>query len=193
MTLTSAELNQDPTARWFCLKTHPKQEHLAAAALRQIQQIKCFAPRIRFRKSTRRGVVWFVEPLFPGYLFANFSYTLSHRQVEHAPRVSGIVKFGDRVAVIGDRFIDQLQGTVGPEETIIFDPEPGLGERIKIGEGAFQGLEAVVTQLVPAKDRVKVLIDFLGRPVEAEVAVTTVVPARNPAANSFERRAGDGQ
>lgn len=189
MTLTSSELNETSVLRWFCLKTHPKHEHLAAVALQQMLQVDCFAPRIRFRKSTRRGVVWFVEALFPGYLFARFSYAEMHRQVEHSHRVTGIVKFGDRIAVIADEFLAQLRTVVGEEETVIFDPEVSLGECIKIGEGAFQGLEAIVTQLLPAKERVKVLIDFLGRPIEAEIPRTTVIPTQRPSAPSVDSKA----
>ncbi len=193
MTLTFAELNRIPEPRWFCLKTNPKHEHLAAMALRQILQVSCFAPRIRFRKATRRGLVWFVEPLFPGYLFAHFPYLDLHRQVEHSPRVTGIVRFGERVAVIGEAMLDQLRDTIGTEETIVFNPEVKTGEQIKIAEGAFQGLEAVVTQLLPARERVKVLIDFLGRPIEAEIPVSTVISTQRPASRVMESPAAAHQ
>ena len=39
-----------------------------------------------------------------------------------------------------------------------------------------------VTQLLPAKERVKVLLEFLGRPVEAEVSVPKVLPTISPRA-----------
>jgi transcriptional antiterminator RfaH len=193
MTLTFAELNQISDPLWFCLKTHPKHEHFAAASLRQTLQVECLAPRIRFRKSTRRGVVWFVEPMFPGYLFAHFSYADLHRQVEHAFRVTGVLKFGDRVAVIEESLLSQLRQAVGDEETIVFDPEVTVGERIKIGDGAFKGLEAVVTRLLPAKERVRVLIDFLGRPIEADVALTKVISTQQPGTPSDgSRTAAEG-
>jgi len=35
-------------------------------------------------------------------------------------------------------------------------------------------LEAVVTQILPAKERVKVLMDFLGRKIEAEVEYISI-------------------
>src|SRR6266566_5595998 len=67
---------------WFCLKAQPKREHLAAIALRRQFGIECFSPRLRFRKMTNRGPVWFVEAMFPGYLFAKFVYSKQHRAVE---------------------------------------------------------------------------------------------------------------
>jgi Transcription termination factor nusG len=67
---------------WFCLKAQPKREHLAAIALRRQFGIECFSPRLRFRKMTNRGPVWFVEAMFPGYLFTKFVYSKQHRAVE---------------------------------------------------------------------------------------------------------------
>jgi len=63
---------------WFCLKAQPKREHLAAAGLRKQFSIVCFAPRLRARKLTRRGAVWFVEAMFPGYFFAQLSVARSN-------------------------------------------------------------------------------------------------------------------
>jgi transcription antitermination factor NusG len=44
-------------------------------------------------------------------------------------------------------------------------------------DGPFQGLEAVVTHLLPAKERIRVLFDFLGRSVEMEVSTAKVLAA----------------
>jgi transcription antitermination factor NusG len=43
-------------------------------------------------------------------------------------------------------------------------------------QGVFVGLEAVVMQVLPAKQRVKILMDFLGRKMEAEVEHASVLP-----------------
>lgn len=180
MTFTPTELNDSPELRWFCLKAQPKHEHLAAAALQQLHRVECFVPRIRYRKSTVRGVSWFVEPMFPGYLLARFVYRELHRAVQHAPGVTAIVRFGDRIAVIEDAALAPLRESVGADQLVVFDPEVRLGDTIKIAEGAFLGLEAVVTQLLSAKERVKVLIDFLGRPVETEIHLGKVVPRGGP-------------
>ena len=49
------------------------------------------------------------------------------------------------------------------------------GDQVKVVEGVFFGLEAVVTQVLPGKERVKVLMDFLGRKMEAEVERSSVL------------------
>ncbi len=182
MTFSGAQLNEIEEPLWFCLKARPKHEHIAAGALRQQLGVECFSPRIRFRKATKRGAVWFVEAMFPGYLFARFHFRDLHRQVQYAPGIMTIVRFGAHVAAIDAATVAALRTASGDEEVVVFDPTLHVGDAVQITEGSFQGLEAVVTQLLPARDRVKVLLDFLGRQVEAEVQSPKLLPTISPRA-----------
>ena len=182
MTFSLSHLARIETPLWFCLKTQPKHEHLAATALRRQLQITCFSPRLRFRKATRRGAIWFVEAMFPGYLFAEFVYSRQHRQIEYSPGIQGFVRFGDQVATLDSGTIASLQQKAGDEEIVTFNPEIQVGQSVRIAEGPFQGLEALVTRLLPAKERIKVLLEFLGRPLETEVATPKVLPLASPRA-----------
>ena len=40
---------------WFCVRSQPKHEHIAAANLRRNPDIDVLNLRIRFKRSTRRG------------------------------------------------------------------------------------------------------------------------------------------
>ena len=187
MIFTAAQLLDEQRLIWFCLKAVPKHEHLAAASLRKNLSLECFAPRIRFRKSTRRGPVWFTEAMFPSYLFARFVYAANHRQVQHMAGVSTIVRFGDQIAALPDATILALRHASNDEETFVIEPEVRVGDEVRIATGAFHGLEAVVTQVLPAKERVKVLLEFLGRSVEAEIPLPEIVPTILPRAAAFDR------
>ena len=50
-----AELNTG--VAWFCLRSQPKHEHIAAGHLRQIEGVEVFNPRIRFTRPTRVGPI----------------------------------------------------------------------------------------------------------------------------------------
>lgn len=163
-------------AKWYCLRSQPKREHLAAAGLRQIPEVEVVCPRIRFKRSTRRGAVWFVEAMFPGYLFARFDLHHMHRQVRHTHGVRTIVQFSDRFAVIDDGVIAELKNRTDASEVLEVTYSLTPGENVEIVEGPFRGLEAVITQVLPARERIKVLLEFLGRSVEAEVATPAVLP-----------------
>src|SRR5262245_31189126 len=98
MLLTPAEIcHNQPLGFWFCLRTPPKREHIVAAFLLQIPGVEVFCPRVRFQKLTARGPVWFLESMFPSYLFARFNYVALHRRVTGQHGVTGLVQFGDRV------------------------------------------------------------------------------------------------
>jgi transcriptional antiterminator RfaH len=177
VTESSASLALVPEPVWFCLKTQPKREHLAATALRRQFGVECFSPRLRFRKMTQRGPVWFVEAMFPGYLFAKFIYSTQHRAVESSHGISGIVHFGDRLATLPENIVNALQSRVGAEEIVTLDCSIKVGQSVQIIEGPFQGLDAVVTTLLSAKERIRVLFEFLGRSVEMDISTAKVLAA----------------
>jgi transcription antitermination factor NusG len=113
--------------------------------------------------------------MFPGYLFARFELAEMHRQVCYAHGVSGIVRFADRYPTIDEDSLAQIQNQVGIAEIKELNYRLREGDHVMIVEGAFAGLEAVVTQVLAAKERVKVLMDFLGRKTEAEVERSIVL------------------
>jgi transcriptional antiterminator RfaH len=162
---------------WYCIYAQPKHEHIAAAGLRRIQGVDVFLPRLRFRRATRRGPVWVTEALFPNYLFARFDADTLLRRVRSTFGVRRLVQFGGRLAVAPDSAISELRQRTGQEEICTVDDSPAVGDAVKICTGVFYGLTAVVTQVLPARARVKVLLDFLGRATEMELAQTAVVSA----------------
>ena len=161
---------------WYCLRSQQKQEHIAAAHVRMVEGVLVFCPRIRFKRLTRQGLVWVTEAMFPGYLFARFDLWEKHRQVRYAHSVSGIVQFGGRYPIIEDSVMAFLRDQTGDSETKVLTYQLAEGDQVKITGGAFTGLEAVVTQILSAKERVKILMDFLGRRIEAEVERSSVLP-----------------
>ena len=162
-------------AAWFCLKSQPKHEHIAAAHLRQTRAVEVFLPRIRFKRATRQGMAWVTEALFPGYLFARFDWRESLRLVRHSRGVSGVVHFGERWPVIPDDVIRELQQAIGADELRSLPAEFAPGDEVKLIDGAMSGLHAVVARLVPARERVAVLMDFLGRQTMIEVPLDHIV------------------
>jgi len=165
---------QGGTAAWYCVRSKTKQEHVAAGSLRQVPGIEVFAPRLRFRKTTQRGQVWFVEALFPGYLFARFDWATQLKLVQYARGVTGVVHFGVQPAQVPEAAMEELRRTMDDREVRILAPALAVGDEVQMVGGPMAGLQVVVQQLLPARERVKVLLDFLGRRVEAEVAVSEV-------------------
>ena len=164
--------------QWYCVRSFAKQEHIAAAHLRALPGLEVFCPRVRFRKVTRRGPVWFMEALFPGYLFARFDKWRSQRAVAHARSVAFIVRFGEEIPSIPETALHELQSHMNGAECKIISEEVREGDNVIVAHGLFRGLSSVVTSVMPAKDRVRVLLDFLGQCREVEVGRDQVLPDR---------------
>jgi transcriptional antiterminator RfaH len=160
---------------WYCLRSKQKHEHIAAAHLRELEGVSVFCPRVRFKRPTRQGLVWVTEAMFPSYLFARFDLAEMHRQVTYTHSVREIVRFTDRYPIIEDEVIAELRECVGIADVQELDYTPTEGDRVKISEGAFAGVEGVVTHILPARERVRVLMEFLGRRMEAEVQLSSIL------------------
>jgi transcriptional antiterminator RfaH len=177
MLLTPVEITRyQPIGSWFCLRAQPKREHIAAACLRQLPEVEVFCPRVRFRKSTSRGPVWFVESMFPGYLFARFDYMVLNRRIRQRPGVTGFVQFGDRLALLPDFLVTEIKDRTGAEEIVEINQTFVPGQTVQVTQGPFQGLEALVTRVTSAKERVEILIEWMGRTLRAEASVADLVP-----------------
>lgn len=162
---------------WYCVRTRQKQEHIAAANLRQLGGVEVFNPRLRFRRATQRGPVWFTEPLFPSYLFARFELRPRLDEVRHTSGVSTVVHFADKFPSIGEETIEELRALTGGQELIVQESILEPGQEIRVANGAFQGLSAVVNQVLPAAQRVRVLLEILGRSASVEIDMADIVPA----------------
>lgn len=160
---------------WFCVRSQPKYEHLAAATLRRNLGLDVVSPRIRFRRATIRGPVWVTESVFPNYLFARFDRGELLREVQHSLGVAGIVHFGPFCPTVPDDVVEELRSMLGEDEIRVLEQELQPGDEIKVAGGVFHGLTAVITRVMPSKTRVTILLNFLGRQTDAEVNVSSVV------------------
>ncbi len=168
-----SEGSQSETA-WFCLRTQWKHEHIAAGHLRQMEGVEVLNPRVRFARPTRHGPVWVTEAMFPTYIFSRFNWKLSLNRVHYGSGVLGVVHFGSRWPTVPDAVIASLRDMLGEEELKVISKTVEPGEKVEIVGGAFHGLEAVVTQVMPGSQRVAVLMDFLGRQTSVAVSMQAV-------------------
>ena len=160
---------------WFCVRSKPKHEHIAAGNLRQLLNLEVFNPRIRFKRPSRRGPVWVTESMFPSYIFAQFPWKGMLEAVRHTFGVAGVVHFGQFWPVLAEETIAELQHLVGDEEVRLVEPSVKVGEQVEIAEGAFAGFQGIVTRVMPAQQRVAVLLDFLGRQSTVELTISGII------------------
>lgn len=160
---------------WFCIRTHLKHEHIAAAHLQKLPGVGAFNPQLRLLRSTRRGRRWSTESLFPNYLFARFVLESMLEKVKYTPGVKVVLRFGDRMPEIPDAVIEDLRQGLAEMGSQVLSDAPVEGEEVEIATGAFVGTRALVARVLPGKQRVRILLDVMGRSVPAELSLDFVL------------------
>jgi transcriptional antiterminator RfaH len=159
---------------WYCARTKPKHEAIAAANLRKQLNLEVFHPRLKVERTTRRGVVRVVEPLFHGYLFVHCVIEKCLNDIRHTNGISSLVRFGGRIPTVSEAIIGELQECFA-EEPMFVEDRLLPGDEVTVGDGAFRGMKAFVLRVLPARQRVQILLEVLGGPTPVEVDRSSVV------------------
>lgn len=174
--------------KWYVVKTEPGLEHLAFQELRR-DEFEVFAPRMQTPNKTggREDIA-----LFPGYLFLKLDLDDTGWPVfRPAHRIRGFIRFGRDLPTLSDEAVQDLSNRVKA-----INGEDGLWQRFKLGEtvqvisGALEGLGLVLEEARSPQGRATVLMDFMGRQVQAEVPWRNLKPSGLGAVNpeQWERR-----
>jgi len=179
----SAELYSLASApAWFCVRTHLKHEHIAAAHLRLIPDVEVFNPQLRVLRPSRAGRRWSMESLFPNYIFVHFDLEAMLEKIVYSPGVKMVLRFGGRVPEIPESVITELRRDLLELGTEVVSDTPAEGEEVEIVGGAFAGMKASVTQVLPGKLRAQILLEVMGRQVPAVLNLDMVLFKRKDAA-----------
>ena len=95
--------------------------------------------------------------------------------MHHTPGVGGVVHFSTRWPTVANDVIEELRRLFGSDQLHVISGEPQAGDHVQIVGGVFHDLRAVVTQVMPARERVRVLLEFLGRQTAVELPLSNVI------------------
>jgi transcriptional antiterminator RfaH len=150
---------------WYLIHTKPRQERRALLNLEQ-QGYQCYLPTLQAER-LRQGMLEVAdEALFPRYLFIRLGQGDSAKSwgpIRSTVGVSRLVSFGKEPAKVSESLINILQAQ---ENSVRIEPKRlyKAGERVRLTEGAFAGLEGVY-QMADGEHRAMVLIELLSKSV----------------------------
>jgi transcriptional antiterminator RfaH len=181
--------------KWYVIRTQPQADHLAALELRQAGY-EIFSPTVKDLHPKKGNDH---TPLFPGYIFLHWNLEGRGRpSFQAAPHVAGWVSFDGEVPCVPDEVVADLAHRV---ESI--NSHGGLWRRFKCGEKVrvvsrvVQTLAEVVEEPRSPQSRVKVLMEFMGRLVSAQVPWENLQPVESTVGNghspSSRRTRGRGR
>lgn len=171
--------------QWYCVRCQTKREHIAADHLRELAGVTVFCPRLRYRKATRRGKIWWVEPMFPSYVLARFTMPDMERAVTFCQGVRGLVRFGSDVPAVPAGFVEAIKremqaGASDDGEMITLAPAIAPGDEVEVAHGPLRGMQGTVISVPSALERVKILLEFLGKPQAVELDLFSILLPRRP-------------
>ena len=164
---------------WFAAWTKPKHEHIAAANLCRTVGLEVFLPRLQHKKMTRSGWRQMMEPLFPGYLFVRCVIDERINEIQHTTGIKRLLQFGGKIPPIPDPVIEELQKHFQADSVVKVEDSLLPGEEVTVAGGPFAGMNACVLRTLPAKARVQVLLEILGRSTAVEVERNLVTVKRD--------------
>jgi transcription antitermination factor NusG len=156
--------------RWYACYTRARAEKQVARLLVQ-RGLESYLPLIARQRQwkDRKKVVQF--PLFPSYVFGRFSLGDIHA-VLTTPGVSTIVKTRGQLTAIADEELTNVQRFAAALARTSLEPEVrpmiAQGERVRVLEGPFEGVEGVV-MASRSRKRVLVGISAIGQGLEIDI------------------------
>jgi len=151
--------------------------------------MEVFNPRLQMERATRRGVVRVIEPLFPCYLFVRCHLADQVEMVRYATGISSLVHFGAKIPTVADDVIEDLRRCFESEEPMAVRDPLRIGSEVRVAEGSLLGSQGIVVRLLPARQRVQILLDFLGQTTLAEVERKSLIVEDESVADLMPRLA----
>ncbi|UCE28398.1 MAG: transcription termination/antitermination factor NusG [Candidatus Coatesbacteria bacterium] len=177
-----------PDLHWYVVHTLTgHEEKVKTSILKSIQDSDlqdCFeevlVPTEEVTKTTKKGKKTSRKVFFPGYIMVRMVINeKTWSLVRGTPGVTGFVKTGTFPVPLSPEEVritlDQIEGRK-PRVEYVVDFEPG--ESVKITSGPFAGFTAVVEDVYPERQKIKVLVTVFGRATSAELELSEVDKTR---------------
>lgn len=157
--------------RWYALYTKPRMEVHVGNLLRS-KGIEVYVPTIKVTRRRRPPVE---RPFFPRYMFARVDLeAIGLSAIRWTPGLTAIVGFGGGPVAVPDRVVALIKTRLAEMEEHGYGGRFRSGDRVRITEGPFRDFEAIFDRPLSGEERVRVLIDLLGRLTACEIEATSL-------------------
>jgi transcriptional antiterminator RfaH len=162
---------------WYAAYTKARMEKWARSNLWE-RGFEVYLPLYQKQRRHARKVDWVSSPLFPRYLFVRADLEAGHRRsITGAPGIEYLVAFGERPAAVPMAVVDEIRrredenGYVNLCEPCQLAP----GDTVRLESGVFMDKMGLFQQMAD-KERIIVLLQLMGRPVNVKVPASSVSP-----------------
>ncbi len=157
---------------WYAVHTRSRHEERVDTLLLQ-KSFNVFLPKMEVwskRKDRRKKIML---PMFPGYVFVEIP-TLSNEIKVEVLKTFGVVRilgrpYSPEPIAVPDETIDAIRRIVDSKIEVQQMQYPHVGERARIVEGPFKGIEGLVVETDYHKELFVIVIDLLQRSVAVKL------------------------
>jgi transcription antitermination factor NusG len=161
---------------WFVLHVRIRSELLVRSVLEQ-KGFECFTPTFQQSRVYTDRVKNVQTALFPGYVFCHFAPHDS-RQILVTPAVKTILGDGRDPIPLPEQEIGNLR-CASSSETARPEKYPGIGQRVRVQQGLFTGVEGLLISR-KGRDRLVVSVDLIRSSFSIELDSWQLEPAGFP-------------
>ena len=156
---------------WAVFRTKPLKESFLLDFLGR-DGIAAYCPMVSEQGSKSKP-----KPCFPGYMFAEISPRFELAAVSKTPNILCPLLFGGDLAALEREVINRFKSMEKENGIIELERPPRFrkGDSVRIQSGSFAGIDAVVTEWLPEKERVRLLLDYFGREITLEADESLLV------------------
>jgi transcription antitermination factor NusG len=153
-------------ARWYVIETKQHRESVAQQLLRR-KGVRTYLPLLQSWPAEADAPR--VEPLFPSYLFVHSSLPDEFATVAWTPGVKRFIPIAAEPIAVDDVVVEYLKsqedaaGVVRAPERIVPHGE------VVVVVGPLRGMTGIVERSLPARERVRILIELMHRPTSVEL------------------------
>ncbi|WP_069863635.1 transcription/translation regulatory transformer protein RfaH [Pseudomonas citronellolis] len=154
--------------QWYLIQCKPRQDMRALEHLER-QGYQCLSPKCQVERLQKGKLQLLNEPLFPGYLFIYLDRIEDNWLPIRSTRgVNQIVSFGELPTPIPNKIINQLL-----QRDMAIAPALMAGDRVRINDSNFQGIEAIFLARDGA-ERILVLLTLLQREIVTSISLNQI-------------------
>ena len=162
---------------WYVIHTYSGYEDAVAKNLKQrietlgmedyiFNVIVPKEKKIKIKNGKRKVIE---EKIYPGYVLVEMIVTdASWYIVRNTPRVTGFIGAGTTPLPVSKEEVDKLMKRMEVKEPD-FKIDIEVNSLVKITDGPFKGFEGKVSEVDPARGKVKVLVNMFGRDTPVEL------------------------
>ncbi len=174
---------KDPRRKWYVVHTYSGYENKVKANLmRRVaslnMQDKIFQvlvpteEEVEFKDGKKRTVQ---KKIYPGYVLVEMIMTDdSWYVVRNTSGVTGFVGPGIKPTPLPEDEVKKIMRMMGMEAPVKLKMDIDVGQNIMVTQGPFKDFHGTVEEVDPDREKVKVLISFLGRETPVELDFTQI-------------------